>query len=181
MKALYNAKSSRKNAIVDASNSARWFAQSQCLECRDEQPMSETYIFDTCVFNRLADEEIRLSDISADGVFYATHVQHDELLATRNDVRRDELIAAFKEIGPQLLPTETFCLDVSRLDIDKLGDGQLFNSLKVRLDARKKKANNTQDALIAEVAIVQKLTLVTADTELADAAREHGAKVYWID
>lgn len=38
------------------------------------------------------------------------------------------------------------------------------------------KTNNSQDALIAEVAIVQKLTLVTADNDLAEAAREHGRR-----
>src|SRR5262249_49194950 len=52
--------------------------------------------------------------------------------------------------------------------------------LKARLDAKKKKTNNTQDALIAEVAIVQKLTLVTSDNDLADTARELRAKVLFI-
>jgi hypothetical protein len=98
----------------------------------------------------------------------------------RHEGRRNELIAAFKEVGPHLLPTETFCFDVSHLDTDKLGDGRLFNSLKDRVDAKKKKTNNTQDALIAEVAIVQRLTLLTSDSDLADAAREHGAKVLCI-
>jgi predicted nucleic acid-binding protein len=142
--------------------------------------MFETYIFDTCVFNRLADDKIRLSDIATDGTFFATHVQRDELLATRHDARRDELIATFREVGPHILPTETFCFDISHLDIDKMGDGQLFSSLKARLDTKKNKANNTHDALIAEVAIVQKLILVTSDNDLADAAREHGAKVLCI-
>jgi predicted nucleic acid-binding protein len=145
--------------------------------------MPETYILDTTVFNRLADERIHLSDISTEGVFVATHVQLDELRATplRCNGRRDELIAAFDGVGPLLVPTESFCFDVSRFDSAKWSDGQLFKSLKARLDAGKKKASNTQDALIAEVAIVQRLTLVTADTDLADAAREHGAKVLCID
>ena len=66
---------------------------------------------------------------------------------------------------------------MSGFGISKWSDGQLFKSLKARLDAKKKKANNTVDALIAEVAIVQKFTLVTADIDLAETAREHGAKV----
>ena len=78
------------------------------------------------------------------------------------------------------MPTETFCFDVSHFDIDNWGDGQLFNSLKACLDAKKKKTNNTQDALVAEVAIVQELTLVTADADLAGVARQHGAKVRYI-
>ena len=99
--------------------------------------MFETYIFDTCVFNRLADDKIRLSDIATDGTFFATHVQRDELLATRHDARRDELIATFREVGPHILPTETFCFDISHLDIDKMGDGQLFSSLKLGSTRRK--------------------------------------------
>jgi predicted nucleic acid-binding protein len=140
----------------------------------------ETYILDTCVFNRLSEEKIRLSDISTEGTFFATHVQLDELQATPIPHKRDQLIAAFKEVAPQLLPTQSFCFDVSRFDDAKWSDGQLFKSPKARLDAKKKKANNTQDALIAEVAIVRRLTLVTADNNLAEAAKEHGAKVLCI-
>jgi predicted nucleic acid-binding protein len=141
--------------------------------------MPVTYILDTCVFNRLLDERIRLDEISPDGPFAATHVQLDELQATRmrHVNRRDELIAAFNEVGPGLLPTESFCFDVSHLDIDKWGSGQLFSKLKTCLDAKRKKPNNTHDALIAEVAIVQKFTLVTSDRSLAEAAEEYGAKV----
>lgn len=152
--------------------------------CKATLPqMSETYILDTCIFNRLADEKIHLSDISTDGTFVATHIQLDELRATPMGFqnRRDQLIAAFNGVRPHLVPTQSFCFDVSRFDSAKWSDGQLFNSLKARLDTKKKKANNTQDALIAEVAIVQKITLVTSDNDLAEAAREHGAKVVWIE
>jgi predicted nucleic acid-binding protein len=147
-----------------------------------ETSMSETYILDTCVFNRLADDKIRLPDISTDGLFVATHVQLEELKATpmKYKDRREQLIAVFEEVGPHLLPAETFCFDISHFG-DKWSNGRLFKSLKARLDEGKQKANNTQDALIAEVAIVQKLTLVTADTDLADTAREHGGKVLCID
>ena len=62
----------------------------------------------------------------------------------------------------------------------KWSDGQLFNKIKVSLDSRKQKQNNTQDALIAEVAIVQGFTLVTSDTDLARIASEYGANVLWL-
>ena len=82
----------------------------------------QTYILDTCVFNRLLDEKIRLDDISPDGPFAATHVQFDELKATptRHGKRRDELIAAFNEVAPLLGPTESFCFDVSHFDSAKV-------------------------------------------------------------
>lgn len=149
--------------------------------------MPKSYIFDTNVFNRLADGKIQLSDIS-DGILFATHVQLDELRATEG-VRREQLLATFKQVGPTLIPTETFCWDVSGFDNARWSDGQLFNSLKACLNAKEKKSgrkanrkkvNSAQDALIAEVAIVQNLTLVTADIDLADAAREHGASVQLI-
>jgi len=142
--------------------------------------MTESYILDTCVFNRLADGEIKLSDISAGGLLFATQLQRDELLATSLESRREELVAAFHAVNPRILATETFCCDVSHFDIDKWGNGELFDKLKACLDAKQKKPNNTQDALIAEVAIVQNLTLVTADRNLAETARRHGAKVLCI-
>jgi hypothetical protein len=141
--------------------------------------MLRGYIFDTCVFNRLADGKIGLTEISANGKFYATHVQLDELRATKQHVRREELVAVFKEVGPNLLPTETFVWGVSGFG-SKWSDGQLFNNLKACLDAKEKKANNAQDAVIAEVAIRQSLILVTADRYLAEAARQHGANVQLI-
>ena len=60
----------------------------------------------------------------------------------------------------------------------KLGDGSLYSRLKADLDSLNKgKANNTQDALIAEVAIANGYTLVTADYHLAEVARKYGGTV----
>jgi predicted nucleic acid-binding protein len=143
--------------------------------------MPEPCILDTNVFNRIVEESVRLDGIPGCAEFYATHVQLDELRATPQDnPKREKLLAAFQQVGPHLLPTESFCWDVSRFDNAKWSDGQLFKSLKASLDAKKKRTSNTQDALIAEVAIVQGLTLVTADKNLAETAREHGAKVQQI-
>ena len=57
----------------------------------------------------------------------------------------------------------------------KLGDGSLYSRLKADFDSLNKgKANNTQDALIAEVAIASGYTLLTADYHLAEVAKTHG-------
>ena len=78
----------------------------------------------------------------------------------------------------ELLPTATTVLDVSRLDWCKLGDGEVYTSIKNALDARNGGRHaNIRDALIAEVAITNGYGLVTADTDLADVARERGGEV----
>lgn len=60
----------------------------------------------------------------------------------------------------------------------KLGGGGLYSRLKADLDSLNKgKANNTQDALIAEVAIANGYTLLTADYQLAAVAKKHGCTV----
>jgi predicted nucleic acid-binding protein len=41
------------------------------------------------------------------------------------------------------------------------------------------KSNNTEDALIAEVAIEHGRVLLTADRDLAEVAKTHGCKVYY--
>jgi predicted nucleic acid-binding protein len=143
--------------------------------------MPESFILDTNVFNRLADGKIQLADISRDGKWFATMVQLDELSASKKDERRRQLVAEFYAVDPDVLATETFCFDISRMDIDKWGDGKLHGRLKACLDAKDEKRSNTRDALIAEVAIVRKFTLVTADRDLADTAEEHGAKVLRIN
>jgi predicted nucleic acid-binding protein len=136
------------------------------------------YILDTCTFNDLLDGKFHLANISSDGRFLATHIQRDELMATLDEARRNRLASKFEEVNPVFVPTETFCCDVSRLDgWAKWGAGYLFGELRTFLDARKKRRNNTQDALIAEVAIANGFTLVTSDADLADAATKYGARV----
>jgi hypothetical protein len=78
----------------------------------------------------------------------------------------------------KLLPTQTLVLDVSRIDHAMMGDGKLFTSLRSELDSLSgKKKNNVRNALIAEVAIANGYTLLTADDDLRSATEKHGGKV----
>jgi predicted nucleic acid-binding protein len=125
------------------------------------------YILDTNVFNRAADGRITLPVLKSEVHYYATHVQLDELSATKDDTRRTSLLQQFLSIGPERLPTESFVWDVSRWDLAKWGDGILYPRIKGNLDAlNQAKASNIQDALIAETAIKNALTLVTEDADL---------------
>ena len=133
------------------------------------------YLLDTNIFNRLIDGTMRLDNLPADAVLYATHIQIDEINRTRDHERRAQLALRFASVRPTVLPTESAVWDVSRWDHAKWSDGQLLEQLKQRLDTRNKaKSNNIQDALIAEVAIANGLTLLTADRDLAAVVSELG-------
>lgn len=135
-------------------------------------------VVDTSIINRLIDGSLSTEDIPADAELVATHVQIDELSKTRDGERRARLFLRFATLVDSVIPTESTVLGVSRLDHSKLSDGGLYNRLKVDLDSLNKgKANNIQDALIAEVAIANGHTLLTADYHLAEIAKKYGCMV----
>jgi rRNA-processing protein FCF1 len=141
-----------------------------------------SYVVDTNIFNKLVDGVFRIEDLPSDGPYLATHVQIDELNNTKDTERRARLFLMFAEVRPQVVPTESFVWDVSRWDHGKWGDGILYEKLKQDLDAlNKSKANNARDILIAEVAIVNEYTLLTADRDLATVAKKHGGKVVYYE
>ena len=137
------------------------------------------YMFDTNIFNRILDGAIEISGFRGRAHFYATHIQLDELKATSNVQRREELLAVFEEVvGNNKIPTESFSLDVSWLDEAKLGDKEndLCSQIKTELDKlNNNKTNNIQDSLITETAMKNGLTLVTHDSHLFFVATKFGA------
>lgn len=136
------------------------------------------YVVDTCIINRLVDGLLSTSDLPGDGEFLATHVQVDELNKTSNSERRAQLFLKFTTTIDAMVPTESVVLGVSRLGHSKVSDGTRYDILKADLDSMNHgKANNAQDALIAEVAIANGYVLLTADCDLAKAAERHGCKV----
>lgn len=135
-------------------------------------------LVDTCIINRLVDGLLSTSDLPSEGEFVATHIQMDELKRTSDPSRRASLLQKFSTLVDVMVPTESAVLEISAVGQCKLGDGNLCETLRAELDIRnKRKKNNIQDALIAEVAIQQGLTLLTADNDLADVAQKHGCHV----
>ncbi len=133
------------------------------------------YILDTNVFNRVLDGQLQLPALEVGVSYFATHVQLDELAATREEPRRERLLEQFSSIAPVPIPTESFVLDVSRLDLARLGEGVLYLKIRDELNKRNKsKVNNAQDALIAETAINNALVLVTEDTDLLTVVSKEG-------
>ncbi len=139
------------------------------------------YVLDTCIFNKLVDGAIDLGDLPSDGEYLATHVQIDEINATKDAERRARLLLKFAEVRPRLVPTESFVLGVSRLGQGRLGDGASFHTLRKELNTRNKsKPNNTQDVLTAEVALQNGFTLLTSDQHLAEVIAKYGGKVVYL-
>jgi hypothetical protein len=129
-------------------------------------------------FNKLIDGVLSTEDFPADLEFVATHVQHDEINSTCNDERKAKLLQKFSTLVDYVVPTESMVFGVSRWGQAKLSDGTLYNKLKHDLDTMNaEKDNNSKDALIAEVAIHNHYELFTADSDLAQVARKHGAQV----
>lgn len=136
------------------------------------------YVVDTCVFNWLADGRIHKEALPSDGGFAITHIQVDEINKTKDEERRAGLLLMQTSLRCELLPTQTFVFDISRFDYAMLGDGRVFTSLKAELDRLNgNKESNIRDALIAEAAIANKYTLLTADRDLRSVTEGHGGMV----
>lgn len=137
-----------------------------------------SYVLDTNIFNKLLDGKILIENLPTDASFIATHVQIDEINNTRNSERKSQLLLKFAEVCPEMLPTESCVWDISHWDNAKFSDGVLYEKLKQELDAlNNSKLNNSKDILIAEVAIVNDFTLLTADKHLAHIMVNNGYKV----
>jgi hypothetical protein len=87
----------------------------------------------------------------------------DELNNTRDKERRIKLLLTFASLKCELVPIETFLFDISRWDFSKFGDGKIYLSVRECLDRLNGATpSNARDALIAETAIVNGYTLLTA-------------------
>lgn len=136
------------------------------------------YVVDTNIINLLVDGTVHPEDLPSDGEFIATHVQIDELNRTKDEERRARLFIKFATTIDAVVPTESLVVGISRVDLSKVSDGNLYSSLRAGIDARNGgKPNNAQDALIAEVAVKNGYVLLTADADLARVAQHHGCKV----
>ena len=130
------------------------------------------YIVDTSLINKLVDGSVSTSALPTDGEFVATHIQNDEINRTQNEERRAKLVLQFTKMIDTFVPTESFILDASGLDEGNVGDGKIYEKVLKELDSLNGgKANNSEDALIAEVAKVNGYTLLTADYHLYRAAK----------
>ena len=140
------------------------------------------YMFDTNIFNEILDQSIDLTSIE-DASYYVTHVQLNEIQATKNEERRNQLLKTFHEVDKEAIATESAVYGISEWGNAKWGSAHgLYQPIVDRLgELNKKKKNNTQDALIAETAIINNQILVTNDTDLQAVAGEFKGNVINLD
>lgn len=136
------------------------------------------YLLDTVVFNRLVDEGVSPDSLRGKGLMYVTHIQANELQATRNPARAAQLLAMFRAVEREQVPTAAAVWDVSEWNEAEFGDANgLYGLMLESLNRRNGgKANNVQDVRIAVTAHKRGLVLVTEDYHLAMTLREYGGQ-----
>jgi predicted nucleic acid-binding protein len=138
------------------------------------------YVVDTNVFNWLVDGRINLATLPSDAELVATHVQIDEINHTPDTDRRTQLFLTFAKMAPVILPTESGVWGTSRWGGSKWSNGQRLDSIISAPDEKRKRPNNTEDALIAEVALANGYGLITADRRLSEVMKERNVSVVLI-
>jgi predicted nucleic acid-binding protein len=141
------------------------------------------YMLDTNVFNELLDGHISI-DAFRGLRLVATHVQLDEVRATKNPARAADLRSAFEEIAPTMGSTASAFPDVSNWDQSSWTDDGVADRMLARLNqlnaaARKKHRdpnNPIRDVLIADTAIRTNATLITDDEQLRGLVSEFGGR-----
>ena len=124
------------------------------------------FMVDTNIINRILDHNLDLKIFKgSDKAFFATHVQRDEIVKTPDATRRKELLSIFKEIADSV-PTESALWGKSKWGKCKWGEDDLVEKIRIELDKKKKRKNNSEDALIADTAIKNKFILITEDGPL---------------
>jgi hypothetical protein len=140
-------------------------------------------ILDTNIFNSVLDGTCK-PDLFLKHEVFVTHIQKDELQATPDPHRRADLLATFANISSVSVPTKTAVWDDTPWDGSEWSaEGGLYERILARITsldstAGKRKAliNQSRDARIAEVAVANRIILVTNDRSLATATTEHGGQ-----
>ena len=109
--------------------------------------------------------------------FYVTHIQVDEINDCSDNEKRKKLNLFLTTTSPEVLPTESTIVGVSRVGFSKLGDGEKYNNLK----KGSKRIRKSNDALIGETAIKNKLVLLSNDKQLRNRIRSEGGNAISID
>src|SRR5205085_11965825 len=130
----------------------------------------------TTAFNRALDSGLDPMLLSRRGPLFVTHIQINELQATKRTERLNELLAVFASVEQEKIPTAASVWDVSEWDEAEWDSaGGAFDAMLANLNQRNaNKKNNTQDILIAVTALKHGYTLVTDDGALASVLREFG-------
>jgi len=130
-------------------------------------------MFDNDIINKIAEGIFNINEINDNESFefYITHIQVDQASRCKDEEKRAKLMISLFSLKPIIIGTESFVLDTSRLGLAKLGDAKTLENL--RQDNNK----HTEDSLIGESAINNKILLVTNDKTLRSRVTSNGGKV----
>lgn len=136
-------------------------------------------MLDTNAINRIADGRLELAALSQYELLL-THVQIDEIRATRESQRITDLLDVCEMIAARSVPTSSSAWDVSNWDESSWDANGSYCRILARIgeldDANRKKrsaqSNRVRDALIGATSISEECVLLSADRNLIQAVRE---------
>ncbi len=135
-----------------------------------------TYIVDTDIINKLVNGVILLDDLPTDRPFVAVRAQIDRLAATKDEAHKVTLLLKFGKFTGHILSTGTVMMDGSPWEQLQLCEGGLFKKVRDHLEERGDAKSNIRDMLLAHVAILNKLILITTNGYLAEVVRNLGGE-----
>ena len=141
------------------------------------------FMLDTNAFNRALDSGIEPKLLSGHGPLFVTHVQLNELQATKKTDRLDQLLSVFVSVEQEAVPTAAAVWDVSEWGGAEYGsaDGS-YDAMLAKLNSKNgNKKNNAQDILIAVTALKRDYILVTDDKDLAAVLLDFGGRAEAFD
>lgn len=137
------------------------------------------FMFDTNIFNHIIDEQVDVSLFKTNYEYLVTHIQFDELNATKNEIRKSELLKIFKNIEQEKVSTNSAAFDISDWDNAGWGDDDdIYTKILEGLNQIKNEKNNIADSLIAETAIKNEAIFVTDELKLRKVVSSFGYKVF---
>ena len=128
------------------------------------------YMIDTCILNFLTDGNYTINDLPT-GKYYITHIQRDELDATTDKVRRNDLKNQLHVINSTKVVTSVAHSGLARSGESSCGDAKFSSIILTELNKRKKKRNNYKDAVIGATAIENNFIVVTGDSDFAEVMK----------
>jgi predicted nucleic acid-binding protein len=148
-------------------------------------------MLDTNVFNDIHSGKIPLA-LFAGKRLLSTGIQEDELRNTKNQEKRDGLLAVFERVGPVVTLCASFALDIEGAGFgqaywndgtgnvekmrDRLRELDGGNKRHTHLTEEELRLNQERDILIAETAIKNGAVLVTGDKNLRRVVEEFGGR-----
>ncbi|MCG6153139.1 hypothetical protein [Leptospira bandrabouensis] len=135
-------------------------------------------LFDTNVFNEILDGKIPFPNPNK-YTFYASPLQLAEIHNTKNISRKEDLLRIYNIINPEIFGLKSMIwgyMTWNTMQWNETG-GEEISILKQKLDGKKKKSNNIEDSLIAEVAIAENILFVTNDQLLYEVMQEMNQRV----